>query len=68
MRVATLVLALALATNAVGVLAAPTGDSMHDGSMTATSARDWSQAGTFEQQSEAAKANLDRAGFPQYTN
>lgn len=65
MKVATLALALALATNAAGVLAAPT---MHEGSMTATPTRDWSQAGTFEQQNEAEKARLDRAGFPQYTN
>lgn len=64
MKTATLLLALALATNAAGVLAA---DDATD-SMGAASARDSSQGGSFVQQIETEKARLDHAGFPQYTN
>jgi hypothetical protein len=57
-----MILALILAATTTGVFAAPMAADSDNGQTTA------SQAGTFQQQNEAEKVRLDRAGFPQYTN
>jgi hypothetical protein len=62
MKATTLILALALATATSGAFAAQMSDGDRD-SMTTPA-----QGTTWEQQNEAQRAQLERAGFPQYNN
>jgi hypothetical protein len=65
MKATTLILAMTLATSTFGAYAAPAAGT-EEGSTTSATQREWYQAGTFEQQDEAQKAELQRQGFPQY--
>jgi ABC-type sugar transport system substrate-binding protein len=67
MKATPLILAMALATSALGTLAAPVA-AAEDSYMAPDAQREWFQAGTFELQDEAQTAKLEREGFPQYAD
>jgi ABC-type sugar transport system substrate-binding protein len=68
MKATPVILGMALATSALGTLAAPVAAAEDGYYMAPAAQREWFQAGTFELQDEAQTAKLEREGFPQYAD